>query len=100
MATTRGDGAAKLVAFALLHRDGEDRRTPPLEIRRAELDAVVSGVDAILFIRTIDAEGVVVYAKPCEMRLFGLASRRPAGVYRSGPVKNWVKIKNPDFRRR
>jgi bifunctional non-homologous end joining protein LigD len=71
----------------------------PLEIRRAQLDAVVAGIDAILFSQAIDAEGAVVF-KACEMGLEGIISKRLGGPYWSGWVKNWLKVKNPDFRRR
>jgi bifunctional non-homologous end joining protein LigD len=81
------------------HR-GEDWRKLPLEIRRAELDGLVAGIDAILFSETVDAEGAVVFRKACEMGLEGIVSKRLGGVYRSGRVKNWVKVKNPDFHRR
>jgi hypothetical protein len=67
-----------------LHIEGEDRRKLPIEIRRAELDGLVAGVDAITFSEQIDAEGAVVFAKACEMGLEGIVSKRLGGVYRSG----------------
>jgi ATP-dependent DNA ligase len=34
------------------------------------------------------------------MGLEGIVSKRLGGVYCSGRVKNWLKVKNPEFRRR
>ena len=64
--TKRGANDAQLVAFDLLHVDGEDRRKQPLEIRCGELHRLVAGIDAILFSEGIEAEGAVVSAKACE----------------------------------
>ncbi|MGO9429258.1 hypothetical protein [Rhodoblastus sp.] len=41
--TTRGGAEAAFVAFDLLSIDGEDWRKLPLEVRRAELGALVAG---------------------------------------------------------
>jgi bifunctional non-homologous end joining protein LigD len=98
--TNRGADAARLVAFDLLDIDGEDRRKLPLEVRRAELDALVAGIDAIMFSEAIEAEGAVVFAKACETGLEGIVSKRLGGAYWSGRVRNWVKVKNPAFQRR
>ena len=98
--TKRGANDARLVAFDLLHVDGEDRRKQPLEIRRGELHRLVAGIDAILFSDGIEAEGAVVFAKACEMGLEGIVSKRLGGPYRSGRVMTWLKVKNPNFRRR
>ena len=98
--TNRGADAARLVAFDLLHVDGEDRRKLPLEVRRAELDALVAGINAIMFSEAIEAEGAIVFQKAVEMGLEGIVSKRVGGAYWSGRVGNWVKSKNPAFQRR
>jgi bifunctional non-homologous end joining protein LigD len=61
---------------------------------------LVAGVDGILFSEALDVEGDVVFASACEMGLEGIVSKRLGGVYSSGRVTNWVKVKNADFRRR
>ena len=98
--TNRGADAARLVAFDLLHVDGEDRRKLPLEVRRAELDALVAGINAIMFSEAIEAEGAVVFEKAVEMGLEGIVCKRLGSPYWSGRVRNWVKVKNPAFQRR
>jgi bifunctional non-homologous end joining protein LigD len=71
-----------------------------LQNRRAELDALVAGIDAIRFSEAIDADGAVVFAKACEMGLEGIVSKRLGGSYWSGRWRNWLKVLNPDFQRR
>ena len=100
LGTNLGADAAQLVAFDLLLIDGKERRKLPLEIRRAELDALVAGIDGILFSEAIEAEGAIVFQKAVEMGLEGIVSKRLGSVYWSGRMRNWVKIKNPAFRRR
>jgi bifunctional non-homologous end joining protein LigD len=84
----------------LLRVDGEDRCRLPLEIRREELDAVVDGIDGVVFSQPIDAEGAVVFEKAVQLGLEGIVSKRLGGAYWSCRCRNWVKVKNPDFRKR
>jgi len=98
--TKHGAAEAAFVAFDLLQIDGEDRRKLPLEVRRAELATLVDGIDAIAYSEAIEAEGAVVFAKACKMGLEGIVSKRLGGTYWSGRCRNWLKVKNPDFRRR
>jgi bifunctional non-homologous end joining protein LigD len=98
--TKRGAAEASFVAFDLLHVDGEDRRKLALEVRRAELAALVAGIDAtIAFSKAIDAEGAVVFAKACELGVEDIVSKRLGSVYLSGPCRNWLEVKNPAFLR-
>ncbi len=94
--TNRGAAIAHLVAFDVLHLDGEDKRKLPLEIRRAELESLVAGIDGIMFSEAIEAEGAIVFAKACERG----SSRSALAAYWSGRVRNWLKVKNPNFQRR
>ena len=98
--TKRGAAQASFVAFDLLQIYGEDRRKLPLEVRRAELATLVAGAHAIQFSEAIEAEGALVFRKACEMGLEGIVSKRLGGAYWSGRCRNWLKVKNPDFRRR
>ena len=43
------------------------------------------------------ADGAVVFAKACELGLEGIVSKREGSFYKSGPSRNWLKTKNPDF---
>ena len=53
--TKAGAARASYVAFDLLQLDGEDTRRQPIEDRRAELERIVKGADAILFSEPIAA---------------------------------------------
>ena len=98
--TKRGAERASFVAFDLLRIEREDRRKLALEVRRAQLELLVAGINAITFSEAIDAEGAIVFDKACEMGLEGIVSKRLGGVYSSGPCRNWVKVKNPAFSRK
>ena len=39
----------------------------------------------------------IVFAKACELGLEGIVSKRAGSFYKSGPSRNWLKTKNPDF---
>ncbi len=92
--TTRGPARR----LDILELDSEDQCKRPLEIRRAELGAVVAEIDAILFSEAIEAEGAIVFVKACEMNLERIVSKRLGGSYWSGRCRNWLKAKNPAFR--
>jgi bifunctional non-homologous end joining protein LigD len=94
-----GAEQASFVAFDLLQIDGEDQRKLPLEVRRAELEALVAGQDSIMFSEAIEAEGALVFAKACELGLEGIVSKRVGSRYSSGHSRQWLKVKNPAFQR-
>jgi bifunctional non-homologous end joining protein LigD len=98
--TKAGAATAAYVTFDLLQLDGKDIRQHPIEDRRAELERIVTGADAILFSEPISAEGALVFAKACEMGLEGIVSKRVGSIYWSGRCRNWTKTKNPAFQRR
>jgi hypothetical protein len=78
----------------------EDRSKLTLEARRAQLESLVSGIDAITFNEAVDAEGAIVFAKACEMGRGHRLEATSRRVYPSGPCRNWLKVRNPDFQRR
>jgi ATP-dependent DNA ligase len=43
-----------------------------------------------------DEDGVTVFRHACVMGLEGIVSKRSSAPYRSGPSRDWLKIKNPD----
>jgi ATP-dependent DNA ligase len=97
--TKRGWLVAAFVTFDLLRLNGDDLRQRPLEKRReglAQLIAKRRG-DGIVFSEALVDEGAAVFAKVCELGLEGIVSKRAGSFYRSGPSRNWLKTKNPDF---
>jgi len=53
--------------------------------------------DGILFSEALAAEGMVVFAKACELGLEGIVSKRAGSFYKSGKSPNWLKTINPNF---
>jgi len=98
--TKVGAATAVYVAFDLLQLNGKDIRRQPIEDRRAELERIVRGADAVLFSEAIAAEGGLVFKKACEMGLEGIVSKRVGSIYWSGRARNWTKTRNPAFQRR
>ena len=98
--TNRGAAEATLVAFDLLQFQGDDWRRMPLEVRRAQLESIVSGIDGLTFSDGIAHEGAIVFAHACRLGLEGIVSKRLGGLYASGRCRNWLKVKNPEFQRR
>jgi bifunctional non-homologous end joining protein LigD len=97
--TTRGQAQAALVAFDLLRLEGDDLRHRPLVKRREALARLIAGAGGaqILYSDEVASEGTVVFAKACELGLEGIVSKRAGSPYESGPSRNWLKTKNPDF---
>jgi bifunctional non-homologous end joining protein LigD len=88
---------AILYAFDLLELDGEDLRPLPLSSRKAKLARLLARKPAgILFNEHTDEEGVTVFRHACKLGLEGIVSKRLAAPYRSGPSRDWIKVKNPD----
>ena len=76
---------AMLVAFDLLHLDGEDMRGRELEDRRAVLAAVVrKRAPWIQFSESIEGDGPQVWRHACNMGLEGIVSKRRGSPYLSG----------------
>jgi ATP-dependent DNA ligase len=81
-----GDGATAVqgiedrdtvgTAFDLLELDGEDLRV-------------------VLSDRT-DDDGATIFRQECRMGLECIVSKRLTAPYRSGPSRDWLKVKNPD----
>jgi bifunctional non-homologous end joining protein LigD len=84
--TKRGGAQATLVAFDLVRLNGDDLRLRPLEARREALQRLVTGVGGIVFSEALAAEGVVVFAKACELGLEGIVSKRASIAAREAAI--------------
>jgi bifunctional non-homologous end joining protein LigD len=42
------------------------------------------------------ADGATIFRQACRTGLEGIVSKRLNAPYRSGPSRDWLKIKNPD----
>ena len=87
---------ALLYAFDLLELDGQDLRGLPWEDRRARLIPLLKGAaPSIVLSEHAEGDGEALFRNACAMGLEGLVAKRRYSRYRSGPSKDWIKIKNP-----
>jgi bifunctional non-homologous end joining protein LigD len=88
---------AMLYAFDLLELDGEDLRTLPLGDRKKRLARLLGGrrLGIVLSDHT-DEDGATIFRQACVMGLEGIVSKRLTAPYRSGPSRDWLKVKNPN----
>jgi hypothetical protein len=49
--------------------------------------------------RATDARGELVFEQACRMGLEGIVSKRLSAPYRSGPLRDWIKVKIRTARR-
>jgi bifunctional non-homologous end joining protein LigD len=88
---------AMLCAFNLLELDGADLRALPLFERKARLARLVDRrLNGIVMNEHTDKDGATVFRHACKLRLEGIVSKRLTAPYRSGPCRDWIKVKNPD----
>jgi bifunctional non-homologous end joining protein LigD len=88
---------AMLYAFDLLEIAGEDLRHMPLLDRKRRLARLLGGrrLGIVLSDHT-DDDGATIFRHACRMGLEGIVSKRLTAPYRSGPSRDWLKVKNPD----
>ena len=88
---------AMLYAFDLLELDGVDLRALPLGERKARLARLVDRrLTGIVMNEHTDEDGATVFRHACKLGLEGIMSKRLTAPYRSGPSRDWIKVKNPD----
>src|ERR1700759_3480677 len=81
----------------LLELDREDLRALPLSDRKKRLARLLSGRRfGMVLSDHIDDGGAAMFRQACKMGLEGIVSKRLTAPYRSGPSRDWLKIKNPD----
>jgi bifunctional non-homologous end joining protein LigD len=86
-----------LYGFDLLELDGEDLRGLPLADRKKRLARLLGRrrIGIVLSEHT-DEDGALLFVHACRMGLEGIVSKRLTAPYRSGPSRDWLKVKNPD----
>jgi bifunctional non-homologous end joining protein LigD len=88
---------AMLYAFDLPELDGEDLRAMPLGDRKRRLARLLGRrrLGIVLSAHTAD-DGATIFQRACKLGLEGIVSKRLSAPYRSGPSRDWLKVKNPD----
>jgi bifunctional non-homologous end joining protein LigD len=88
---------AVLQAFDLLELDGVDYKPLPFSHPKARLARMLDGEQAGIALNDhTDARGELVFRQACAMGLEGIVSKRLTAPYRSGPSRDWIKVKNLD----
>ena len=76
---------------------GEDIRQQPLIERKTALKWVLRKArEGIQYVEHAEGHGDKLFAAVCNLGLEGIVSKRLTSVYKSGPSKTWIKVKNPD----
>ena len=90
------DHLAVACAFDLLMVNDDDLRRQPLRERKLALGKLLlRSLDGIQYVDHAEGHGDRVYEAVCKLGLEGIVSKRLTSVYKSGPSKAWLKIKNP-----
>jgi ATP-dependent DNA ligase len=90
------DRAAVALAFDLLMLNGGDLRRKPFAERKAALRKVLKRTGrGIQFVVHTEGDGREIFKAVRKLGLEGIVSKRLDAPYRSGPSKNWIKVKNP-----
>jgi ATP-dependent DNA ligase len=55
-----------------------------------------AGAVGIVLSDHTDEDGTTIFLQACKMGLEGIVSKQLSAPYRSGPSRDWLKIKNPD----
>jgi bifunctional non-homologous end joining protein LigD len=89
------DEKAVALAFDLL-LSGEDIRQQPLIERKTALKWMLrKSREGIQYVEHAGGHGDKLFAAVCNLGLEGIVSKRLGSVYKSGPSKTWIKVKNP-----
>lgn len=88
-----------LVAFDLLHLNGVRLTPVPIEQRKAVLKTLVAraGTPCLQFSDTFEDPAELLDAC-ARMNFEGIVSKRKGSAYRSGPTRDWLKIKTASWR--
>jgi bifunctional non-homologous end joining protein LigD len=76
--------------------DGDDLRRQPLRERKFMLSKLLMrSRDGIQYVEHTQGHGEKLFEAVCDLGLEGIVSKRLTSVYRSGPSRTWIKVKNP-----
>ena len=89
------DDKAVALAFDLLV-SGDDIRRKPLIERKAALKWVLRrSRGGIQYVDHTEGDADKMFSAVCKLGLEGIVSKKITSVYKSGPSKAWIKVKNP-----
>lgn len=81
--------------FDLLYIDGFDLRSVPLIERKRLLAHLLSALPMrrIRLAQHVEADGLAVFERACEMQIAGIVSRKRESAYRAGMQDTWVNVR-------
>jgi len=88
------DEKAVALAFDLLFSGDDIRRQPLIERKNALRWVLRKAREGIQYVEDTDGDGQKMFAAVCNLGLEGIVSKRSTSVYKSGPSKTWIKVKN------
>ena len=89
------DEKAVALAFDLLVSGDDIRRQPLIERKTALKWVLRKSRGGIQYVDHTEGDGEKMFAAVCKLGLEGIVSKKLTSVYRSGPSKAWIKVKNP-----
>ena len=71
------------------------RRQPLIERKTALTWGLRKAHEGIQYVEHAEGHGDKLFAAVCNLGLEGIVSKRLTSIYKSGPSKAWIKVKNP-----
>jgi hypothetical protein len=99
IARSRSARYVRTANVSVTHRasDGDDLRRRPLVERKAALaKLLIRSRGGIQYVEHAEGHGDKMFAGVCDLGLEGIVSKKLTAPYRSGPTRNWIKVKNPN----
>src|SRR5262245_14825940 len=89
------DHLAMACAFDLMMHKGDDLRRQPIRERKLALSRLLPRSRCGIQHEHSEGHGEKLFEAVCDLGLEGIVSKRLTSVYRSGPSRTWIKVKNP-----
>jgi bifunctional non-homologous end joining protein LigD len=75
--------------------NGEDLHRKPYVERKAALRKLLRHGRGIQYVEHAEGHGDRLFEAVCKVGLEGIVSKKLDALYRSGPSRTWIKVKNP-----
>ena len=76
--------------------NGDDLRRQPLRERKVALSKLlIRSRGGVQYVEHTEGHVEKLFEAVCDLGLEGIVSKRLTTVYRSGPSRTWIKVKNP-----
>jgi bifunctional non-homologous end joining protein LigD len=86
-----------LIAFDVLHREGEDLSARPLRERRQILEELLVDTSMIFPARRLAPNGLEAWAQVLERGYEGMVGKDETSPYIGGITRSWLKVKVPGW---